>query len=769
MLFTSPTGYPIAKPYLDRKSGRVIVDGGMVWISEDLEPPRRWGDRRSYHNGMVLIAINTIFSDTEFGAIRVTLKNIKMLLALEHLSDEDKEELAYWDSWVIKTRFYSYWMTMARLGAQPVEGIPHRIPQIPGCDPMTHLLDYQNYSPYRLYSQQLVGVEMVLKCHRVALWIDMRVGKTYIAMTAAKIALRSGACRRIVVVCPVMNIHDPWVKTANEYMMDCEVLDGTEADDRSKIGSNVEMLIVNYERLHRFSEGDMLDSFVIFDETSAIKNQEASRSQESFRVSKEATFVVLLNGTPLEQGPEDLWSQMRCVDIYGLLWDRTFSDYCDKWLTKEGLKFVVQRGKGTKFQLHISQTSMRCTRGEADQFSGQDKRCRYIALKPTEEQIKLSVMAEDGETPTFDDEEGIGSMSNNRLAVMTHMREIASGYHKLQEAKGLPFIKRTLEIDPKLLWIRCWLENNSGPLVVFTNYSLAEDRLKGMLDDLGIAWSSTSDKMRSITKYKINSSIPVFEAKKIANRLPEYRPVLEAMIELAADYGIDVQIPPVVSYDESAISIVSGSCLSEWTDYEPVKYDNYRRAREIDDFNQGKTRVFILKTSQGRGLTLNCLPSIRRGGEQPTMVMTGPIWQLGGWDQAMDRAVGVDPSTGNSICTTIYILYCKGSIEERMLNALRGKKDVQSELLADREREGFSSFVDALISDMKEARKGDYFDAEEITARIECGVTPSAQLTKKSLLKAISKKFNLPQKDSEEFAATNLTESYRLLESKCSR
>lgn len=648
-----------------------------------------------------------------------------------------------------------------------VRSVSHEVRTEPTIVALTTLDKYQRYSAVRLYSQQLVAIHAVVKCKRLPLWYDMRVGKTDSALTAAKYALRHSLCKRIYVVCPNMNTFDPWLRTCERYDLRVAILDGNAEDDRATLDDeSIEVIIVNYERVvSRIELTDMDGAFLICDETSAVKNPQAKRTKALMVITDRAEFVVPLNGTPLEQGPTDFWSQMRLVDPWGLMWGSTYKTYERQWLAINRAGKTVARDMD-EFQRHISETSLRCIRSEADQFSGQDKFNRYIALKPTEEIIERSKKAADGVTESF--EGGAqDNMSANILACMTHMQQIVSGYWKTQDGPGLPFLTTPLKLDPKLVWLRAQLTCTSEPYVIFCKYNEQEYNIKALCRELGVTYASTQDAGHWVTRHRIRERMPAGLAKKILpyrvyeivgvslsddNRfamMSDYEYMAQFLKHIPNDQ--DVIMPPYLRYDSGMIHQLKLWGYSEYlVDYKDIdfnKYDGLRRSQEIESFQKGEVRCFILKCEQGRGITLNRLPAIQQGGEKPGIIMASPTWSLGTWEQDMDRCVGVDPVTGKNLCTPIYMLSVAGSIDDKILKALRGKKDVQSTLLADVDRKGFASFANDLIDGMSAAMNGDYFDAQDIMDKMVFGIPPSARMTQKTLVRAAADRFGVAQKD----------------------
>ena len=57
-------------------------------------------------------------------------------------------------------------------------------------------------------------------------------------------------------------------------------------------------------------------TFFVVDESSAIKNRSARRTKACLKLSRLAKYRRILTGTPVTQGPLDLWSQMNFLDEY---------------------------------------------------------------------------------------------------------------------------------------------------------------------------------------------------------------------------------------------------------------------------------------------------------------------------------------------------------------------------------------------------------------------------------------------------------------------
>lgn len=830
-----------------------ITQRSRVWDSDTCSFYLDWEDRLVSCGA--IFAKSDLLDQVEGGWLyELNERTIPIFLSLPYTKDCDREVVAELWSWASTVREMTRWAALARGFALKIEGFEHhKLPAVPtyfererpqidmfpsfdyeeipfeewteeqgltvletgemptrmvcqsistahynvkelvlGWTTFPLMEIYQPYSPFHLYSQQLTGVAAILLCRRIPLWFEPRVGKTYTALTAAKYALRHGLCRRIIIICPSINMYDPWFNDLTSYQLSFCMMEGMKQDDQDNLSLDFEAYVINYERVgSRLTSEDFEGAFVILDETSAIKNPEAKRTKAIHSLIDSAAYVVPLNGTPIEQGGGDLWSQMRLVDPWGVFWSPSFKSYCKRWLVRLANGRLGLRGKETKeaFQNLLSDSSLRCTQGEADQFTGQSKRHRYIKIKPTQEQIERTKNAIAGVTQAFDDPEQSKQMSTHILACYAHLIDITSGQWKTQDAFGLPFIKSFLETDAKALWIRCFLSSTNEPLIIYCERSWQEHAYKTLCDELEVPWSSTSPKGKWVKRPRLTERIRPSSARHLLSILPADAPYTQMLVYNLAvyeDLGELIPVPPALRYLKEYFTQVARDEVGYYDDLEFTTYSRLERSGQIARFNYGESRVMILKTSQGRGIKLNRHDmreqqddlieagqlsrneAAAEGSIRPSIIFATPSWSLGSHQQAMERAMAIDPKTGKAIVTPIFYSVIAGSIDEQIVGALKEKKSFQEEALKDCSRANFESFTTKLVESMEAAQKGDgYFDAEEIGHRIKCGVPPYAKLTSKSLHKFIAQKYEITQRDAPNYGVTRLTDSYCYLLGLC--
>ena len=539
-----------------------------------------------------------------------------------------------------------------------------------------------------MFSQQKICAEVAWAHRRIGLWLDMRLGKTLIGLAVAKRALKEKLIDRVLVVSPVTNLYDPWIPEAEKQRFEIYCCDGTKAEDIAAFGDDeIEMFMVGYEKLknrleYMQAEWDMERLCVIMDETSAIKNPQAKRTKACHDLCEHPEFVLALNGTPMEQGPSDIWSQQYCIDR-GRTFGVTFGQFEHNFLGRDySGRLRLRKTRQSVFEMLLAASSMRYIRSEGDQFKGKDKNFRYITIPPTDQMVLSTNRIIKG--VQLENSGDVQAIKSCILVVYGHLREAAAGYDKFEEVEDSGvYERRRHDFDPKETWVRTFCKGNPGqPLVIYTEFSESEDRLMEMLERENITYASLRPKHGS-------------------------------------------PYPPHV------------------------------RQEQIQKFNSGDARVFICKNSQARGITLNRLEAVSNGiGTYPSIVYMQAAWSLGAWKQSQDRCVGVDPSTGRNIATMVYVLVIQGSIEEKIVKALRAKQGVAEGLLKDAGRDGYSNPFEEMDMSGEGEKLDELFDAQDYEARYVLELPPQKKLTEKIITKAgvklVARRLGIPIRVAEE-------------------
>lgn len=139
----------------------------------------------------------------------------------------------------------------------------------------------------KLYPHQEQSLLQTRNKNRVAYYLDMGLGKTYVASEKAK-----ELNKPVLVVCQKSKIKD-WV-------------------EHFQANYDLPVTVINYELIwRREAYRSWTDFTLILDESSQIKNEAAERTK--FILKLLPANIILLSGTPTGGKYEELWSQCRLL------------------------------------------------------------------------------------------------------------------------------------------------------------------------------------------------------------------------------------------------------------------------------------------------------------------------------------------------------------------------------------------------------------------------------------------------------------------------
>lgn len=156
----------------------------------------------------------------------------------------------------------------------------------------------------KLYPHQERALDDTYQNNRVAYYLDMGLGKTFVGSEK----MWELNTPHNLVICQKSKIED-W-KEHFETFYDYQVI----VFDKQKIESIPEdsVIIVNYDLVWRREELLKINHLtMMLDESSTIKNEKSNRSK--FILKLKADNVILLSGTPTGGKYEELWSQLHLL------------------------------------------------------------------------------------------------------------------------------------------------------------------------------------------------------------------------------------------------------------------------------------------------------------------------------------------------------------------------------------------------------------------------------------------------------------------------
>lgn len=163
-----------------------------------------------------------------------------------------------------------------------------------------------------LFQHQIDSLNVTKDLNRVAYYLDMGLGKTFVGSEKA-ISMNANI---ILTICQKSKVQD-WFNHFDKYY-ECRLYNLTKKKDffnflNDKVLPNVPLIgVINYDLVFRRPELLKLNEFtLILDESSLIQNNKAKRSKFILKLQPEN--VILLSGTPTAGKYENLWTQIHLL------------------------------------------------------------------------------------------------------------------------------------------------------------------------------------------------------------------------------------------------------------------------------------------------------------------------------------------------------------------------------------------------------------------------------------------------------------------------
>ena len=250
-----------------------------------------------------------------------------------------------------------------------------------------------------------------------ALFMEQGTGKSKVIIDNFAYLFRKGKIDTVVIAAP-KGVYRNWIASEYETHMPDDVREFTKlqiwspAETISNIDNLVEFLkesnklrffVVNIEALstekgknyvHRLLNTGK--SFFVIDESSNIKNRTARRTKNCHKLYKLAKYRRILTGTPVTQGPLDLWSQMHFLDPYILqnsfyAYRNTFCVIRRRRLTTHTFDEVVGYQRLEELQEILKPYSFRVTKEECLDLPPKVKVIRHVEMTPEQKRMYVTL------------------------------------------------------------------------------------------------------------------------------------------------------------------------------------------------------------------------------------------------------------------------------------------------------------------------------------------------------------------------------------------
>ena len=193
-----------------------------------------------------------------------------------------------------------------------------------------------------LHKYQVDLISFIKKHHKCGAFLDMGMGKTAVALTAALDLLDDLFVQRVLIIAPLRVANTVWKQEAKNWEhlkhLDIVICTGSLTERKAALMQKADVTVINRENIAWLIENYKWDwNMVIIDESSSFKSHKAKRFKALKKIIKYIDAMLLLTGTPSPNGQLDLWSQLYLID-QGERLGRTITNYRNRYFKASGFK-----------------------------------------------------------------------------------------------------------------------------------------------------------------------------------------------------------------------------------------------------------------------------------------------------------------------------------------------------------------------------------------------------------------------------------------------
>lgn len=197
-----------------------------------------------------------------------------------------------------------------------------------------------------LFQHQKKAFKIGTTLDQVGLLMEQGTGKTLSSLAIAGYRYKRGEISRLLIVAPKATLK-PWeeeILNQVDFPVEITNLVDMKSAKKAKLVNQatgkraLQIILINYQSVWRIFDElyKWGPDMIIADEMQRIKNGRAKQSRAMHKLGDRCTYKQGLTGTPITQGPMDVWSQYRFLnpDVFG----RSFVRFRDRYAIMGGFK-----------------------------------------------------------------------------------------------------------------------------------------------------------------------------------------------------------------------------------------------------------------------------------------------------------------------------------------------------------------------------------------------------------------------------------------------
>ena len=381
-----------------------------------------------------------------------------------------------------------------------------------------------------LWKHQKEAIARAQDAAEFALLFDLGTGKTRTAIEILRAKFNKHGIMRTLILCPLVvmrNWRDEILKYSKIPESEILIPSGSGREKTESIKkTQAHIIILNYDALIRDELHDALfewcPEILICDESHRLKNITAKRTKKTIELADRTVYRYILTGTPILNGPMDIFSQFRVLDG-GATFGRNFYSFRHKFFydlhafmpkQRHFPKWRIKDRAAEELNKLIYTKAMRVKKEEALDLPPLIKQTILVEMSPEQKRLYESMKKD---FIAFVQNSGTSQVSVAELAVTKALRllQICSGFIKLEDGSEI-----SLKDTPKIDALRDLLEEltPSHKVIIWAVFKQNYRAIGDLLTELGLEYAelhggvSEKQKAQALDSFKKDERVRVMLA-----------------------------------------------------------------------------------------------------------------------------------------------------------------------------------------------------------------------------------------------------------------
>ena len=384
-------------------------------------------------------------------------------------------------------------------------------------------------------NHQMEGLKKFYPLDEAGIFFEQGLGKTYTSINLAVAWKMTNQIDAVVVICP-SSIKSVWQEELDTH---CPILTQQhvltsgkhkKAEEFINSRTDFQWLIVGIEGISQGKAHSLLKEFLIYrncviivDESSRIKTPNTTRTSRCISFSKHAKKRIIMSGTSVTQGVEDLYTQLKFLNPEIIGFNSFFSfrsHFCVTMPIQVSKDRFIQKIVGYKNEDEllklISPYVMRVEKSDVLDLPPKTFSNRCLDMNPTQKKIYDEMRLEFATTIDNKDYE-----VTSVLEQMLRLQQITGGHYPFDDGKRI-VMKPIPGKNPKIVELENLIAEISGKVIIWCQFRPEIELVLELLTRIGVGVTvfhggcTDAQKLESIEKLKNDPETKIFLATRAA-------------------------------------------------------------------------------------------------------------------------------------------------------------------------------------------------------------------------------------------------------------